>query len=161
MPHLVLDPYFIMLSVKQVLFFESLVWCDLGLNLSLPRPLVNTTHEANSPVGWIITLMKNSQKCLSHWWVKMYKLFLNSWIYLNCYQWFNVLFNLSCLFGFILWHINPCKIFNTKPYLIINICDLSVNSLWATLFLNEWELICLFTVKWFQLLLSNTNNSFQ
>ena len=33
--HFTLDPYFIMLSVKQVPFFESLVWLDLGLKTGL------------------------------------------------------------------------------------------------------------------------------
>ena len=33
------------------------------------------------------------------------------------------------------------------------------NSLYITLFLNKQELICLHTVKWFHLLLINTNNS--
>ena len=39
------------------------------------------------------------------------------------------------------------------------ICDLLVNSLKLTLFQNESELIYLHTVKWFQLLLFNLNNS--
>ena len=34
-----------------------------------------------------------------------------------------------------------------------------MNNLFVTLFLNKLELICLHTVKWFQVLLSNTNNS--
>ena len=42
----------------------------------------------------------------------------------------------------------------------IDIYDLYANSLKVALFLNELlELICLHTVKWFQVGLSNTNNS--
>ena len=35
--HFTLGLYLIMLSVKQVPFYESLVWLDLGLNTGLPR----------------------------------------------------------------------------------------------------------------------------
>ena len=34
-----------------------------------------------------------------------------------------------------------------------------MNNLWITLLLNESELITLQTIKWFQALFSNTNNS--
>ena len=43
--------------------------------------------------------------------------------------------------------------------LSLYIYDLKVNSLLVTLFLNELDFICLHTVKWFQELLLNTNNS--
>ena len=36
--------------------------------------------------------------------------------------------------------------------------DVSVNSLWVSI-LNKPELICLYTVKWFQVLLFITSNS--
>ena len=55
--------------------------------------------------------------------------------------------------GYILWHINPCSLFNAKLY----IYDLATNSLSVTLLLNEPELICLHIVEWFQVLLSNTS----
>ena len=38
--------------------------------------------------------------------------------------------------------------------------ELYMNSLLVTLFLNELELICLHTVKWFQMLPSNSNCSY-
>ena len=44
-------------------------------------------------------------------------------------------------------------------YIYIYIYDLQVNSLLVTLFLNKPELICFYTVKWFQILISNTNSS--
>ena len=39
--------------------------------------------------------------------------------------------------------------------------DLLANNLLVLLFLNELEFICLHTVKWLQVLLSNINNSIQ
>ena len=59
--------------------------------------------------------------------------------------------------GFVLWHINPCGLFNVKSGSYIY--NLWVNILLVRLFLNELELICLFAVKWFQEFLSNTHNS--
>ena len=51
-------------------------------------------------------------------------------------------------FDWISWHINHCRLFNVKSYLYIYIKhDLS-------------EFIFLHTVKWSQVFLSNTNNSF-
>ena len=46
-----------------------------------------------------------------------------------------------------------CESFNVKSYGLLDNC------LKVTLFLNEPELICLHTVKWFQVLLFNANNS--
>ena len=40
----------------------------------------------------------------------------------------------------------------------VSVCDLFMISLYVTI-LNELELLCLHTVKCFQILLSNTNNS--
>ena len=53
----------------------------------------------------------------------------------------------------ILWHINPCGLFNTKyRFLISMICK--------RIFLNELlSHICLHIVKWFQVLLFNISNS--
>ena len=71
-------------------------------------------------------------------------------------------YRISCLvlvcFGRVLWHINPCGLFNTKScahththtHREIYIFDLFGNSLLVTLFLNKPELICLHTVKCFQ-----------
>ena len=39
------------------------------------------------------------------------------------------------------------------------VCALQVNSLNVSLFWNKLDLICLHTVKWLQVLISNTNNS--
>ena len=51
-------------------------------------------------------------------------------------------------FGCVLWHFNHCKLFNANSCLLV------------ILFLNEQDLICLHTVKWFQVLLFITNPLF-
>ena len=44
---------------------------------------------------------------------------------------------------------------------MLDIYDLQMNRLQVTVFLHEPELICLYTVEWFQVLLFNSNNSIQ
>ena len=59
--------------------------------------------------------------------------------------------------GFVLLHINPCRLFNAKSCIHIDeIYDLLMSSLSVT-FLNKPELIYLLRVKWFQVLLFYTN----
>ena len=50
---------------------------------------------------------------------------------------------------------------NTVYIYILGIYDLLANSLWLKLFSNKPELVCLLIVKWFQVLLYNTNYSIQ
>ena len=81
-------------------------------------------------------------------------------------------------FGCVLWHINPCELFDaesslhTQPHTCTGVYIILENNLLETLFSNKPELICLHTVKWFQVLLFivctllyvlllNTNNSTQ
>ena len=63
------------------------------------------------------------------------------------------------LVGWFLWHIKLCRSFNTKSslnmYQIYMVCK---HSLLVT-FLNAPKPISLLTVKWFQVFLSNMNNS--
>ena len=64
-------------------------------------------------------------------------------------------------FGWFLWHINHCMLFNAKSYLYISVrCKRFVNIL-LILFLNEPKLILWHTVKGFQVLLHISNNSFK
>ena len=59
-----------------------------------------------------------------------------------------------------LWHINHCRLFNAKSFLYTYIRYIwFVKHILLVMFLNEPKLIFLHTVKWFQQLLSITNNS--
>ena len=62
-------------------------------------------------------------------------------------------------FGWVLWHINHCRLFNAKSCFIyiLNTYDLLTH--FVDIFLNKTELIFLNTVKWFQVFLSNINIS--
>ena len=90
-----------------------------------------------------------------------YYLFVKNWMLKACVKkQLNFFINNFC-FGWILWHINPCRLFNAKSWLhiylhyVYMICK---PSLLRTLFLNKPKLICLHTIKWSQVLISNTNN---
>ena len=63
--------------------------------------------------------------------------------------------------GHVSWLVDFYGISTFVGYLmpILFIFGLEINSLLVSLFLNEVELICLRTVKWFQVLLFNVNNS--
>ena len=61
--------------------------------------------------------------------------------------------------GFFLRYIIQSGLFNAKFYSNIHIYNLYANILLVTISLNEPELNCLQTVKWFQVLLSIINNS--
>ena len=67
---------------------------------------------------------------------------------------------LSVWFGLVVFlgHINPCGVLISNSGFTYT-HNLETNSLLVTPFLIEPELIYLHTVKWFQVLLSNTNNS--
>ena len=86
-------------------------------------------------------------------------------------------------FGWVLWHINHCRLFNAKFFLYIYIKYMISKYILFITFLNKPEIyffahssivslisikykyfyllliIYLHTVKWFQVLLLNTNNS--
>ena len=61
-------------------------------------------------------------------------------------------------FGWVLWHINHCRLFNAKSRLDIYIKYIIWKRILLIMFLNEPELF-LHTIKWFQVLLCITNNS--
>ena len=66
------------------------------------------------------------------------------------------------LVGWVLCLMNTCVLFNDKSCLSTNIKPICfVNIYFVGNILNKPELICLYTVKWFQVLLCNTNNSIQ
>ena len=64
-----------------------------------------------------------------------------------------------CWLGWVLWHINLCRLFNTKSSLYIYITYIIFKHILLIKFLNEQELIFLHTVKWFQAFLFNVNYS--
>ena len=59
------------------------------------------------------------------------------------------------LFGWVLWHINHCRLFNAKPFFYLYIKNMIPKHILLILFLNNPEHICLHTVKWFLLILWN------
>ena len=60
------------------------------------------------------------------------------------------------LMGYIYFK-KPCIYIQTSTS--VSVYDLSMNSFYLTLFLNESEFICLQRVKWFQVLLFNMINT--
>ena len=57
-------------------------------------------------------------------------------------------------FGWVLWHINYCRLFNAKSYLYIKIRYMICKHILLIIFSNEPKLILFHTIKWFQLLLT-------
>ena len=81
--------------------------------------------------------------------VHMYKWVLTICVYIYIY-------GLIC-FGWVLCHINYCRLLNAKSFINMYIkYILCKDILWT--FLNNTEFICLHTVKWFQVLLCNSNS---
>ena len=60
--------------------------------------------------------------------------------------------------GWVLRHINHCRLFNAKSYSYIYIKYMVCKHILLITFLNKPQLTCLPTVKWFQVLLCNSNN---
>ena len=60
-------------------------------------------------------------------------------------------------FGWVLWHINHCRLFNAKSSLYIYIEYMICKHVLLIAFLNEPGLIFFDAIKWFQVFLSNTN----
>ena len=60
-------------------------------------------------------------------------------------------------FGWVLWHINHCRLFNAKSCFYKYILNIWLVNTFFDRFLNEPELIHLYSVKWFQVFLPNTN----
>ena len=109
------------------------VWCGLYVPLFLNEPE-------------LICLQFNSFKYYN---LTLIILFAMLNVFKNCY--FCVFYRISTFL---------CYLIHNSVYMWI-LYDLSANSLYVILFLNEPELICLYTVKRFQWLISYINNSIQ
>ena len=61
-------------------------------------------------------------------------------------------------FGWVLWHIYNCRLFNAKYSLCMSIKYMICKHILLITFLNEPELIFFFTHTWFQVFVSNSIN---
>ena len=62
--------------------------------------------------------------------------------------------------GLVLWHVDYCRLFHVKSCLYIYIKYMICKHFVDNIFKQAWtHFFFLLTVKWFQLLFSNINNS--